>query len=100
MPSAFASRGLLIETGLPSMQDLAGVRRVGARQDAHQRRLAGAVAADQADDLAGLEVDGHLVDRVDAAERDADVAHLDERRREATVDRGGAPRPVRSGRPA
>ena len=54
--------------------------------DPHQRRLAGAVAADEADDLARLEVDGDVVDGVDAAERDADVAHLDERRaRGATV---------------
>ena len=53
---------------------------MGARQDAHQRRLAGAVAADQPDDLAGIEVDRHVVDGVDAAERDTDVAHLDERR--------------------
>ena len=48
--------------------------------DAHQRRLAGAVAADEADDLAGMEVDRDVADGVDAAERDVDVAHLDERR--------------------
>ena len=57
-----------------------------ARERAHQRRLAGAVAADEADDLAGVEVDDDVVDGMDAAERDADVAHLDERRaRRATV---------------
>ena len=52
-----------------------------AGQDADQRRLAGAVAADQGDDLTGVEVDADAVDGVDAAERHADVAHLDERHR-------------------
>ena len=56
---------------------------MGARQHVHQRRLAGAVAADQGDDLAGVQVDGDAVDGVDAAERHADVAQLDERRRHA-----------------
>ena len=51
--------------------------RAGERAD--ERRLAGAVAADQADDLARVEVDADVVDGVDAAERDADVAHLDQR---------------------
>ena len=46
-----------------------------------QRRLAGAVAADEGDDLAGIEVDADAVDGVDAAEGHADVAHLDERGR-------------------
>jgi hypothetical protein len=36
--------------------------------------------AEQADDLAGVEVDGDVVDGMDAAEADSDVAHLDERR--------------------
>ena len=69
---------------------------MGAREHAHQRRLAGAVAADEADDLARPEVDRDLVHGVDAAERDADVAHLDERGRRR-VRRGAAPRPVMSG---
>ena len=50
----------------------------GERVD--QRRLAGAVAADEGDDLAGVQVDRDAVDGVDAAERHADVAQLDERR--------------------
>ena len=62
-------------------EDLAGIGDVGTGQDPHQGRLAGAVAADQADDLAGVEVHVHPVHGMDAAERDADVAHLDERRR-------------------
>ena len=38
-------------------QDLAGVGMVGAGEHLDQRRLAGAVVAEQADDLAGEEVD-------------------------------------------
>ena len=59
--------------------DLAGIGPVGAGQDLDQGRLAGAVMAEQADDLAGMEIDRHVVDRLDAAEGDGDVAHLDER---------------------
>ena len=47
-------------------------------QGADQGRLAGAVAADEADDFAGVQVDGHVVDGVQATERHADVAQLDE----------------------
>ena len=67
--------------GLAVDEDLAGVGRMGAREHAHQRRLAGAVATDEGDDLAGVEVDADAVDGVDAAEGHADVAHLDERDR-------------------
>ncbi len=66
--------------GLAVDEDLAGVGRMGSRQHAHQRRLAGTVAADEADDLARVQVDGHLAHGVDATECDVDVAHLDERR--------------------
>ena len=71
-------------------QDLAGVGGVGARQHAHQRGLAGAVAADEADDLARPQVDRDPVHGVHAAEGDPDVAHLDERRRGCVDDRRGA----------
>ena len=79
MPSALASRGFVIVTGSPSMRISPESAGWAPDSDAHQRRLAGAVAADQPDDLAREEVDGDAVDGVDAAERDADVAHLDER---------------------
>ena len=85
MPSALASRGLAIETGWPSIRISPESAGWAPDSDAHQRRLAGAVAPDQADDLAGVEVDGDAVDGMDAAERHADVAHLDER------DRGPPP---------
>ena len=81
MPSALASRGLAMATGLTVDQDLAGVGGMRARQHAHQRALAGAVAADQSNHFARVQVDGDVVDGVHAAERHADIAQLDQRRR-------------------
>ena len=52
---ACASRTPSSVTGLPSMQDLALVRRVRAAEDLHQRALAGAVLAHQREHLAGAE---------------------------------------------
>ena len=63
------------------------------RQRVHQRRLASPVAANQADDLTRVEVDRHVVDCVDAAERHADVTQLDERRARA-IGLGGDSRCV------
>ena len=65
---------------LAVQEDLARVGPVRAGQDPHERRLAGAVAADEADDLAWVQVDDDVLDGVDATERHADVAHLDDRR--------------------
>ena len=50
-----------------------------ARKHAHEGRLARPVAADQADDLAGLQVDGDVAHGMDTAKGDIDVPHLDER---------------------
>ena len=83
-----ASRGLWIVSLLAVDQDLAAVGRTGPREALHQCRLAGAVAADEAQDLAGVEVDGDVIDGVDAAEGDLDVAHLDERVSAAVDIRG------------
>ena len=60
-------------------EDVAGIALVGAGQDLDQRRLAGAVVAEQPDHLAGVEIDAGVVDGLDAAERDREVAKLDER---------------------
>jgi hypothetical protein len=60
--------------------DLAAVRRMGSRERADERGLARAVPADEPDDLPGIKVDADVVDGVDAAERDPDVAHLHEGR--------------------
>ena len=67
------------DDGLPVDEDLPRVGGVSTRQGVHQRRLAGAVAPDETDHLARVQVDGHPVDGVNAAEGDTDVAQLDER---------------------
>ena len=77
--SVLASRGLAIVTGLPSMRISPESAGCAPESVADQGRLAGAVAADEADDLARVEVERDVVDGVDAAEGDRDVAHLDER---------------------
>ena len=68
MPAACASRGLAKRTGVAVDRDGALVRRVHAREDVHQRRLAGAVLAEQRVDLAGLQVEIDAAQRLDAAE--------------------------------
>ena len=50
-----------------------------AGQDAHERRFAGAVAADESNDLSGMEIDRDVADGVHPAEGDVDVARLDQR---------------------
>ena len=44
-----------------------------------QGGLAGAVATDQGDHLAGVEVNGDIIDGVNATEGDAHVSQLDQR---------------------
>ena len=63
-----------------------------AQQYAHQRRLAGAVEADQRDDLAFADVEVDVEQQVTAVARDANAARRDQRRR---IDlRGRLPMPV------
>ena len=52
MPAAMASAELANSTGSPRRQDLAGVGLVEPEHDVHQRALARAVLAEQAEDLA------------------------------------------------
>ena len=66
-------------TGSPLMRICPESAGCAPDERVHQRRLAGAVATDEGDDLAGVQVDGDAVDGVDAAEGDTDVAHLDQR---------------------
>src|SRR4029453_8763108 len=80
--------------GLALDQDLARVSRVRPRQRSDQGGLSGPVAADQPDHLAGIQVDGHAVHGVDAAERDPDVAQLDERRAGAVGHRAALLRTI------
>ena len=55
------------EHGLAAHDDLAARRLHHAGQDLDQRRLAGAVVADEADDLALVDVEIDAAQRVDAA---------------------------------
>ena len=80
MPSASASRGLPISTGCAVDADLAGVLAVGAAEDLHQRRLAGAVLAEQHVHFAGVQRQIDAVERDDAGKGLADAAHLEHRR--------------------
>ena len=75
MPFRLASAAF-VETGrLAGDEDLAGVGLVDAAQNLHQRRLAGAVLADQADDLAGPDLDRDVLQRVNAGEALVDPDH-------------------------
>ena len=70
---------------LAGERDRAGIAAVGARQHLDQRRLAGAVLADQRHDLAGLDLELRGVQRLGSVKMLVDVAH-DEQRAEACVD--------------
>ena len=59
--------------GLAEDRDLAGVGPVEAREDLDERRLAGAVVADQAEHLALAQVQAHVAQRRDRAEALGDV---------------------------
>ena len=59
--------------------DLAGIGVVEAVEDAHQRRLAGAVLADDAGDRALLDAQRHAAHGMDVAERFLDALELDRR---------------------
>ena len=56
----------------------AGVGRVDAGDDLHQRRLAGAVLAHQRVHMAALQAELHVVERQHAGERLADVVDLEQ----------------------
>ena len=61
--------------------DAAAVGGVGAGDDLDERRLAGAVFAEERVDLAGAEVEGDVVQHADAGEGLGDAADRDERPR-------------------
>jgi hypothetical protein len=58
--------------------DLARVRPEQPGDDVEQRRLAGAVGTDQPRDVTDLDVDRHVAERLQAAEADRDLAHVEE----------------------
>ena len=77
MPRAMASDGPSILTARAVEQDLAAVGRGQPVQDVHQRRLAGAVLAEQRMDLAGPDFEVDAVVRDDAGIALRDAAHLE-----------------------
>src|SRR4051795_11547334 len=101
MPAARPPSGPSIPTGFSSMRVLppgtgregtraphrlavdadfaAGIGPVGARQNLHQRRFAGAVLAHQGMDLAGINREIHVAQRLDAEERLRNPTHFENR---------------------
>ena len=73
--------------------DHTGVGRDDAAQHLHQRRLARAVLADQADDLAHADGQADTVERHDAGVALADADQFEKRHRHPGSDPGGCPRP-------
>ena len=68
-------------TGSPRSTDLARVGLVEPVEDVHQRRLAGAVLAEQRVHLAARELEVDVVVRDDAGEHLRDPAQLEDRSR-------------------
>ncbi len=66
--------GAVVGGGEPQDRDPAAVRLDAARDGAHQGRLAGAVRAEQAQHLAGPEIEGDAVEGAAVAEALRDVA--------------------------
>jgi hypothetical protein len=69
--------------GLAVEQEFARVRRVDARKQLHERRLAGAVLSDEGEHLAVAQVETHVLQRPYPWEALRDAAHLKQRRRSA-----------------
>ena len=75
MPSAVAVRGVQAGDRLALRRDRAGVGLDGPGRDVHQRRLAGAVLAEDRVHLAGQHLDRHVGQRGDAGVRLGDAGH-------------------------
>ena len=104
MPFRLASAALSRRVGLPAMSDLAGVGLIDAAENLHQRGFAGAVFADQSDDLSGPDLDRHRLQRMNAGKALVDVdhrkgggarAHLTIRIRLRSIDSATAPMIIR-----
>src|ERR1022692_1673309 len=67
--------GRLVEDVLPLEQDRAARRRVETCQAIKQSCLAGAIRANQSENVALLQIEAHAIERDDATEADTDVAH-------------------------
>ena len=68
MPSSCASCGMRQRDRLAGELDGAAIRRLGAGEDLEQRRLAGAVLAEQRVDLSGSDLEVDVLERLDARE--------------------------------
>ena len=84
---------------LPLEPDLAGGRRHDARDGIENRCLAGSVHADDGHDLPGPHLQGHPVDRAQAAVGDAEIAHFKHRTRRPCPSRPPGPSHARAPRP-
>src|SRR5687767_5320577 len=71
--------------------DLAAVLAVGAAEDLHQRRLAGAVLAEQHVDFAAVQRQIDTIERNHTRKRLPDAAHLEHRRHRTLCSNGGPP---------
>ena len=76
-PSRLRSQGRMPVTARPSRRTSPRARLQLAEDAVEQRRLAAAVRADDAEDLAFVDVERHAVDGDDAAEALLQVAHLE-----------------------
>src|SRR6202040_357918 len=74
------SAGAADVDGFSVNQDLAAIGLVKAKENAHKRRFAGAILADDASDRARRDAERNIAVRVDGAEALLDVAQLDGRR--------------------
>ena len=74
-------------------EDLAAVGPHDAGEDLHQRRLAGAVLADDGVDRAALDLEAHVGDRHDAAVALGEMADRNQRRVVVHLQSGAAKRP-------
>ncbi len=79
MPLAIASRGDDMRTGSPSIRISPSIRVVEAVEDVHERRLSGAVLAEERVDLATTEVEVDVVVREHPGELLRDPAELENR---------------------
>ena len=80
MPRRMAACGSARRTGSPCQVIVPGVGLVRSGEDLDQRRLAGAVLAEQAVHLTGADVEVDAVQRPDAGEGLDDAVHLQQRR--------------------
>ena len=90
MPARIASAGPPNSTGCAAEQDVAAVARQQAVEDVHQRRLAGAVLADQGMDLPRTDRNRGVMDRDKVAKPLGDMLHADD------IDAGHDAHPVRA----